>query len=278
MRGRAFRFRPTILAVLGVCFFAPTAAAQTPFEMEMDVGGSGISVTATMPDPMKTAQKILECDGAPASCMEDVFEAATPVVKAKPSSPAPPAAQQPEPSSSPTPPPSPPQPEPTPGQQKDDSEASSNEATGSRARPARRGSTSEGVSSAGRPESAELGTSRPLVEERTGPPLPELSSPPPERSPEAAPLRGPDPLGKPTPTLSLPPALESGFDWSPLLIGILLAAGSLALLFFLLVAAPQHSLARVSSELADRRYDLGLIGAVMLFGVAVGYFVATWIG
>ena len=57
-----------------------------------------------------------------------------------------------------------------------------------------------------------------------------------------------------------------------------LAAGSLALLLFLLVATPQQSLARVSYQLAGRRYDLGLVAAVMLLGVAVGYLVATWVG
>ena len=277
MRRGRLRFLAAILALLGAGILAPAAAAQSPFEMEMDMGGAGFSVSATMPDPMKTAQKVLQCDRAPASCMEDVFEAATPVVKAKPSSPATPPAPQPAPSSSPPPP----QPEPAsgPAQQKDDSEASSNKSTGSRTRSAHRGSsTPEGVSSAGKLESGELGTAPALFEERTGPPAPKRSSPPAPRTLEAAPLREPDALGPPTPTLSLPPALEPGLDWSPLLLGILLAAGSLALLSFLLVAAPQHSLARVSSQLVERRSDLGLIGAVMLFGVAVGYLVATWVG
>jgi hypothetical protein len=267
--GARLRFLAAILAVLGAGVLVPAASGQTPFEMEMDVGGAKLSVTATMPDPMKTAQKFLQCDDAPAGCMDEVFEAATPQLKAKPST-APPPAPQPE-QSSPPPSPAPSEPASAPTQP-DSSEASSN-TKGSGPPSVRRRSAAPDVGSAGTAEQGEL---PPLVEERTGPPLPSRSSPP--RATEPEPLHGPDPLGPRAPALTLSPPLESGFDWTPLLLGIFLAAGSLGLLFLVLVAAPQHSLARVSHPLADRRYELGLIGAVMLLGVAVGYLVATGLG
>jgi hypothetical protein len=267
--GARLRFLAAILAVLGAGVLVPAAPGQTPFEMEMDVGGTELSVTATMPDPMKTAQKFLQCDDAPAGCMDEVFEAATPQLKAKPS-PAPPPAPQPE-QSSPPPSPAPSEPASAPTQQ-DSPEASSN-TTGSGPRSAqRRPTASAGVGSAG---AAQQGGFPALLEERTGPPLPRHTPP---LATEPEPLRGLDPLGSPAPALALSPALESGLDWTPLLFGVFLAAGSLALLFLVVVAAPQHSLARVSHPLADRRYELGLIGAVMLLGVAVGYLVATGLG
>ena len=102
----------------------------------------------------------------------------------------------------------------------------------------------------------------------------------PSPAPEAAPLRGPDRLESLSSTLSLPFASDSSLDGSPspLLLSMLLTAGSLALVLFLLIAAPRHSLARVSYQLAQRRYDYGLVGAVMLIAVAVGYFIALWVG
>lgn len=265
--GARLRFLATILAVLGAGVLVPAAPGQTPFEMEIDVAGTELSVTATMPDPTKTAQKFLQCDDAPAACMDEVFEAATPQLKAKSS-----AAPQPE-QASPPPSPAPSEPASAPTQQ-DSSEASSN-TQGSQPRSAeQRPSASAGVGSAG---AAQQGGFPPLLEERTGPPLPRHSSPPAATEPE--PLRGLDPLGSPAPALTLSPALESGLDGTPLLFGIFLAAGSLVLLFLVLVAAPQHGLAaRVSHPLADRRHELGLIGAVMLLGVAVGYLVATGLG
>jgi hypothetical protein len=132
--GARLRFLAAIFAVLGAGVLVPAASGQTPFEMEMDVGGTELSVTATMPDPMKTAQKLLQCDDAPAGCMDEVFEAATPQLKAKPS-PAPPPAPQPE-QSSPPPSPAPSEPASAPTQQ-DSPEASSN-TTGSGPRSAQR--------------------------------------------------------------------------------------------------------------------------------------------
>jgi hypothetical protein len=263
--GARLRFLAAILAVLGAGVLVPAAPGQTPFEIEMDVGGTELSVTATMPDPMKTAQKFLQCDDAPAGCMDEVFEAATPQLKAKPS-PAP----QPE-QASPPPSPAPSEPASAPTRQ-DSSEASSNTKGSGPPSAQRRPSASAGVGSGGAAQQRGFPA---LLEERTGPPLPR-HTPPPATEPE--PLRGLDPLGSPAPALTLSPALESGLDGTPLLFGIFLAAGSLGLLFLVLVAAPQHSLARVSHPLADRRYELGLIGAVMLLGVAVGYLVATGLG
>jgi hypothetical protein len=272
-RGR-FRSRAAILALLGACILAPTGAAQTPFVMEMDTGGAGFSVSGTLPDPVKTAEKVLQCE--PARCTQDVFEAATPVLEPEPTAPAPPATQ-PEPSSSP-PAPSIPQPEQAP-----DSAATRNDSGPSSTKPARsptraanrQASTFEGVSAASNSAVAEAGASSLPVQERRSEPLQRRRV---ERhTPEAAPLRGPDLLGPP-PALGLPTALEQGLDWNPLLLSMLLGATSLALLFFLIVAAPQHGLARVSYQLAGRRYDLGLIGAVTLVGVVLGYLVATWVG
>ncbi len=94
--------------------------------------------------------------------------------------------------------------------------------------------------------------------------------------PEAAALRGPDPVSLPAP--SPPAALSPGLEWSPLLLYMLLASASLALLFFVPSAAPRHSLARISYQLTERRYDLGLIGVVMFIGLAIGYLVAVWVG
>jgi hypothetical protein len=271
-RGR-FRSRAAILALLGAGVLAPTGAAQTPFEMEMDMGGAGFSVSAAVPDPAKTVEKVLQCD-EPARCMQDVFEAATPVLEPEPTAPAPPSTQ-PEPSSSP-PAPSTPQPEQAPdsAETKNDSGPSSTKPTRS---PNRRASAFEGVSAASNPAVAEADASSLPVQERRSEPLQRRRVERLSHTPEAAPVRGPDLLGPP-PALGLPTALEQGLDWNPLLLSMLLGAVSLALLFFLLVAAPQHSLARVSNQLAGRRYDLGLIGAVTLVGVVLGYLVATWVG
>jgi hypothetical protein len=119
-----------------------------------------------------------------------------------------------------------------------------------------------------RPELAEIVASQPGVQERPASrPLPTPEVPP----------RGPDLLGGSASASILPAALP-GFDWSPLLLDVLLAAGSLALLCFLLMATPQQSAGHVSYWLADRRSDFGLLGAVMLLGLAAGYFIATGLG
>ena len=110
---------------------------------------------------------------------------------------------------------------------------------------------------------------------RIAAPVQERASPPP---PQGAAYDGPDPLGPPAPAPSLPASLAPDFDWSPLLLSMLMASASFALLLFLLTAAPRHSLARVSYQLAERRYDLGLIGVAMFMGLAFGYLVAIWIG
>jgi hypothetical protein len=264
-----FRARAAILAVIGAGILVPAASAQTPFDMEMDTGGAAFSMGVTMPDPQAVAETMLQCGEASSKCMDAVWDAAMPVAEPSPSPPAPSAPAQPEPSPSPPAPPSPPQPEPPPDstQPKDDSQASPDNSAGPPTRTAQeQAPTPEGVSPASEPEPAELGASPPLVQKRAN------------AAPDVAPLRGLDALGLPAATPSLPPTLQPGLDWSPLMLSMLLAAGSLALLLFLLVAAPQHGLARVSYQLAERRFDLSLIAAVMLIGVAVGYFVATWVG
>jgi hypothetical protein len=254
--GRArFQFRAAILAVIGAGILVPAAPAQAPvtITVEMNMGGRVFSASATMPDPLAVAQKALQCGDASASCMQDVWDAAAPVLEPSPA-----------PSGSP-------QPEPTPGskQPKGDSGASPDKSAGQPPRTDRgRARPPESVSPASQLELAELAASPALIQERARPPLPPV--------PEAAPLRGPDPLGLPAP--SPPPALSPGFEWSPVLLYMLLASASLALLFFLPTAAPRHGLARVSYQLAERRYDLGMIGVVMFMGLAIGYLVALWVG
>ena len=180
-------------------------------------------------------------------------------------------------STRPSSPAGPPQPEPTPGSSKPtddsgkssgDSGKSSSKSPGRPARAAREQSRPpESASLASRLALAELAASPPPVQERASPP-----------PPQGAALRGPDPLGPPAPAPSLPASLAPDFDWSPLLLSMLMASASFALLLFLLTAAPRHSLARVSYQLAERRYDLGLIGVAMFMGLAFGYLVAIWIG
>ena len=261
-----FRARAAILAVLGAGILVPAASAQTPFDMEMDTGGAAFSMGVTMPDPLAVAETMLQCGEASSKCMDAVWDAAMPVAEPSPSPPAPSAPQQPEPSPSPPAPPSPPQPEPTPDSSKDDSGASPDKSAVPPSRTAQGRTTPESLGAPSEPEPAELGASSPLVQKRAS------------TAPDVAPLRGLDALGLPAATPSLPPTPQPRLDWSPLRLSMLLAAGSLALLLFLLAAAPQHSLARVSYQLAERRFDISLIGVVMLIGVAVGYFVATWVG
>ena len=261
MAGARFQFRAAILAVIGAGILVPAAPAQAPvtITVEMNMGGTAFSASATMPDPLAVAQKALQCGGASASCMQDVWDAAAPVLD---SSPSPSGPSEPNPGS--------PQPEPTPGskQPKGDAGASPDTSAGQPPRTDRgRERPPESVSPASQLELAELAASPALVQERASPPLPPV--------PEAAPLRGPDPVSLPAP--SPPAALSPGLEWSPLLLYMLLASASLALLFFLPTAAP-HSLARISYQLAERRYDLGLIGVVMFIGLAIGYLVAVWVG
>jgi hypothetical protein len=241
----------------------PAAPAQTPvtITVQVNIGGTVFSANATVPDPIAVAQEVLQCGDASASCMPGGWDPATPVLN-PPSSPS--GQPQPEPT------PGPSQPEPTPGSSKpnDHSGKSPSKSEGPPTRAAReRSRPSESASPGGRLALVELAESPPLVQERAGPPVP-----------QHAVLRGPDPLGPPAPAPSLPASLAPGFDWSPLLLSVLLASASFALLLFLLTAAPRHSLARVSYQLAERRYDLGLIGAAMFMGLAFGYLVAIWIG
>jgi hypothetical protein len=262
VEGAGFQVRAAILAAFVAGILVPAAPAQTPITItvQVNIGGTVISANATVPDPMAVAQEVLKCGDASASCMPGGWDPATPVLN-PPSSPSGP--PQPSPSG-------PPQPEPTPGSSKpnDDSGKSPSKSEGPPTRAAReRSRPSESASPAGRLALVELAESQPLVQERASPPVP-----------QGAVLRGPDPLGPPPPAPSLPASLAPGFDWSPLLLSVLLASASFALLLFLLTAAPRHSLARVSYQLAERRYDLGLIGAAMFMGLAFGYLVAIWIG
>jgi hypothetical protein len=257
--GRArFQTRAAILAAFAAGIFVPAAPAQAPvtITVQMNMGGTVFSANATVPDPIAVVQEALQCGNASASCMQGVWDAATPVLNPPPS------------------PPGPSQPEPTPGSSKpnDDSGKSPSKSASKSASPPTRADRErsrppESARPASRLALAELAASPPLVQERASPPVP-----------QGAALRGPDPLGPPAPAPSLPASLTPGFDWSPLLLSMLLASASFALLLFLLTAAPRHSLARVSYQLAERRYDFGLIGVAMFMGLAFGYFVAIWIG
>jgi hypothetical protein len=223
-----------------------------------------------MPDPLEVAQKALQCGDASASCMQDVWDAAAPALS-QPLAPSGPPQHEPS-AGAPQPEPSAgaPQPEPSTGskQPKGDSGESPDKSAGQTPRTNRERARVPGSGSpASQPELAEIAASPRLVQ---GP-----GSLPPPPAPEVAQLRGPDPVSLPTP--GAPAAPGPGLDWSPLLLYMFLASASVALLFFLPTAAP-HSLARISYQLAERRYDLGLIGVVMFVGLAIGYLVAVWVG
>jgi hypothetical protein len=246
--------RAAILAAFAAGILVPAAPAQAPvtITVQMNMGGTVFSANATVPDPIAVVQEALQCGDASASCMQGVWDPATPVLNPPPS------------------PSGPSQPEPTPGSSKpnDDSGKSPSKSASPPTRADReRSRPPENARAASRLAVAELAVSPPLVQERASPPVP-----------QGAALRGPDPLGPPAPAPSLPASLAPGFDWSPLLLSILLASASFALLLSLVTAAPRHSLARVSYQLAERRYDFGLIGVAMFMGLAFGYLVAIWIG
>jgi hypothetical protein len=259
--GARFQVRSAILAALVAGILVPAAPAQTPvtITVQMNMGGTVFSANATVPDPMAVVQEVLQCGDASASCMQGVWDAAAPVLDPSPS------------------PSGPSQPEPTPVSSKsnddsskpnDDFGKSPSKSAGPPTRaPRERSRPPESAGPASRLALEELDASPPLVQERASPPIP-----------QGAALRGPDPLGPPAPAPSLPASLVPGFDWSPLLLSMLLASASFALLLSLLTAAPRHSLARVSYQLAERRHDFGLIGVAMFMGLAFGYLVAIWIG
>jgi hypothetical protein len=252
------RCAAAVLAAVAAGVLAQPAPAQTPFTiaMEMAAGGAVVPATVTVPDPFAVAEQALQC--ADVRCMQDVLQAVAPALGQVPSVPSPPASPGP---SQPDEPASPPA--------KDGPRASPGPPGAPVARtPRKRSPAPEGASLASRPELAEIVAFPSSVQERAAPrPLPTLEVPP----------RGPGQLEGSAPAPILPAAL-SGFDWSPLLLNVMLAGGSLALLLFVLMATPQHSLGHVSYRLADRRSDLGLLGAVMLVGLAVGYFIATSLG
>lgn len=249
------RFAAAVLATVGAGILAQPAPAQTPFTitMEMAAGGAVVPAMVTVPDPVAIAERALGC--ASASCMQDVLQAVAPTLGQLPPVPSPPASPGP---SQPEEPASPPP--------EDGPRVSPGPPAGPAVRPPKRSPAAERASLASRPELAEIVASRPSVQER--------SASRPLSTPEVPP-RGPGLLGG---SASVLPAALPGFDWSPLLVNVLLAGGSLALLFFLLMAAPQHSAGHVSYWLADRRSDFGLLGSVMLLGLAVGYYFATWLG
>lgn len=254
------RFAAAALAAIAVGILAQPAPAQTPFTitMEMNSGGAVVPATVTVPDPFAVAEQALGCADVSASCMRDLLQAAAPGLGQLPPRPAPPASPG---SSQPEEPASPPP--------KDGPQASPGTPAPGVARvPDKRPPAPESASLASRPELAEVLSSAPPVQGReVRRPLPTHDVPP----------RGPDLSGGSAPAAILPAALP-GSDWSPLPLNMFLAAGSLALLFFLLMATPQHSVGHVSYWLADRRVDLGLLGVVMLVGLAVGYFIATSLG
>ncbi|MGH3059765.1 MAG: hypothetical protein ACRDPP_16195 [Gaiellaceae bacterium] len=251
------RWAAAVLAAVGAGLLAQPAPAQTPFTitMEMATGGPVVPATVTVPDAFAIAEQALQC--ADVRCMQDVMQAVAPALGQLPPVPSPPASPGP---SQPEEPASPPP--------KDGPRASPGPPAAPIARPRKRSPAPESASLPSRPELAEIVASPPGVQERPA------SRPPP--TPEIPP-RGSDLLVGSAQAPLLPAAL-SGVDWSPLLLNVLLAAGSLALLLFVLTATPQHSVGHVSYRLADRRSDLGLLGTVLLFGLAVGYFVATSLG
>jgi hypothetical protein len=255
--GARFQVRAAILAAFVAGIFVPPAPAQgqapVTIMVQMNMAGTVVSANVTVPDPIAVAQEVIQCGDASPSCMQGVWDAATPVLNPPPS---PSGAPQPEPT--------------TPGSSKpdDDTGKSPSKSAGPPARAHReRSRRPESASPTSRLALAELAASPPPVQERASPP-----------APQGAALRGPDPLGPPAPAPSLPASLTPDFDWSPLLLSMLMASTSFALLLFLLTAAPRHSLARVSYQLAERRYDLGLIGVAMFMGLAFGYLMAIWIG
>jgi hypothetical protein len=246
------RFAAAVLAAAAAGLLAQPAQAQTAFPLAMDMAGPVVPATVTVPDPFALAEQALRCDLS-ASCLQDLLESAAPALEPSPPAPSPAPAEPSEGGEPAAPPP------------KDDARASPGPPAAKPARaPRRQSPVGEPVAPASRPQLAELG------------------SPPPRESPPPLPVREVPPRGsgllvrsEPAPLL---PAALSGLDWSPLLLNVLLAAGSLALLLFLLTATPQHSAGQVSYWLADRRSDLALLGTVLLLGLAVGYFIATSLG
>jgi hypothetical protein len=260
-----FRVRAVILAVLSAGVLVPAAAAQTPFDMTMDMDmGAGFPADATMPDPLAAAEKMLQCGEASSKCMDAVWDAAMPSQEPSPPPPAPAAPPQPSPPPAPA---APAQPQPASPSQPDDSGGPSDEVA---AAPPAADGQSGATSSESAANETETGTPPPLVQDRT--------SSPPGPAPEAAPLRAPDAMGLPAAAPSLPGPLQPGPDGSPLFLTMLVAAAGFALVLWLVAAAPRHSPARVSYQLAQRRYDLAMMGVVMAIGLTVGYLVAIWVG
>jgi hypothetical protein len=254
------RLAAAVLAAVAAGLLAQPASAQTAFPPTMDMAAPGLPATVTMPDPFALAEQALRCDMS-ATCLERLLQTAVPALEpsALPSPPASPSPAPSEPSGGGEPAAPPP---------KDGPRASPGPSAAPADRPRKRPQATEGASLASRPELAEIVASPAGLRERAAAgPLPAPAAPP----------RGPDPLGGSAP-VSLVPVSLPGFDWSPFLLNVLLAGASLALLFFLLMATPQHSAGQVSYWLADRRSDLGLLGAVMLVALAVGYFIATSVG
>jgi hypothetical protein len=247
------RLAAAVLAAAAAGLLAQPAPAQPAFPPTMDMAAPGFPATVTVPDPFALAEQALRCDLS-ASCVQDLLQAAAPALE-----PSPPASPSPAPSE-------PSEGEPAAPPPEDDARASPGPPAVAKPvrAPRRESPVGEPVALASRPQLAELGS----------PPMREPPSPLPARE---VPPRGSGLLVRSEPGPTLPAAL-SGLDWSPLLLNVLLAAGSLALLLFLLTATPQHSAGQVSYWLADRRSDLALLGAVMLVGLAVGYFIATSLG
>lgn len=263
-RARGFLGLRLGAAILTVAsgLLAQSAPAQTlpAISMEMNMGPTmtlpTVTVpTVTVPDPFAAVEQALPCADGSMSCMNDLLKMAGPALEPLPSPPTPTGPTQPEPPDS--------------SQPKGDSPAPGAAGTDRADRtPRKRAPALETPTLASRPALAALVASPPQVadpEPRRPRPAPALPAP-----------RSVDPQG--LPAASLLPSALSAFEWGPLLFNLLLAAGSLALLLFVLAATPRHGVGHVSYWVADRRYDLGLLGAVLLFGLAVGYFIATSVG
>jgi hypothetical protein len=252
------RLGAAVLAAVGAGVGAQPTPAQTPQMPPMPPpitipNMGGMPATVTVPDPFAVVEQALGC--ASMACLDDMLQIAAPALE-PPRSPSPP--------SSPSQPEEPAAPPPKDGPRASPSKPADRAAPVARKRPR----APEPASVVRKPALAEVVAAAPA-------PRPERGSGRPLPPPEVPALSGPELPAPPSPIL---PAALPGFEWSPLLLNLLLAAGSFAALLFVLVATPRHSLGHVSLWLADRRSDVGLLGTVLLFGLAVGYLIATSLG
>jgi hypothetical protein len=249
--------RATMLALLGAVVLAPTAPAQTSFEVTVQFAGDAgdlriPSLTANASVPDISSEALLSCMDASASCLDEVWSLGAPQTEtpAAPSQ-APRAATSSRGSSPP---------------------ARSRAPAGRRSQTERRPREPPAT-----PAQRTVESRRPVGLRESGPP-----PPPPDRArprPLDASPRGVEPLPSRPPALSLaPPASGLDVDGIRFVAALLLATGTLSLLLLALGAAPRGAAARVAYQLADRRREVSLLGGVMLMGVAVGYLTAVFAG